>query len=49
MDTVATAENRIEQIVKSPHLLTRMFQDFFHSEATGSIPCSPGPAIENGF
>ncbi len=37
MDTAATAEKRIEQIVKSPHLLSRMFRDFFHAEATGSI------------
>jgi len=37
MDAAATADKRIDEIIKSPHVLTGMFQEFFHSEATGSI------------
>jgi NhaA family Na+:H+ antiporter len=37
MDAAATAQKRLDEIVRSPHVLSGMFQRFFHSEAAGSI------------
>ena len=37
MDAAGTAQRRLDEIVKSPHILTRIFQKSFRSEATGSI------------
>jgi hypothetical protein len=37
MDAATAAQRRLDEIVKSPHILTHRFQQFFHSEVTGSI------------